>query len=376
MLGFVRHLMPYRGLPIGVDLGDYAIRLAQVEMANEELRLIHADEIPIDAGLQGESRSQALVAAIRAAFRRGAFQGRQIAVGLPASAVQIKHLRMPRSTGVDFAHSLAEHATTALNAPAADFMIRGVVAGDVQGEQVSEQEVVLFATPRETIHQLLEDAATAKVDVVGVHVQQKITCEYFSRLYRRSADGTAVNLFIDLGASGMRACVASPWDIRFVRTMPISITQIHERIARQLGLALKDAAALRQSLVALQVAPSGNLSANENRLTPAQQRLADETTLAASKLAEELDMCRRYYDSTFPNQPVTRLIFVGGGARDRPLCAAIAQAMTLPAQIGDPLVRFNRSALPTLTCIDRREAMPQWSMAFGLSLCGQTVALV
>jgi hypothetical protein len=100
-------------------------------------------------------------------------------------------------------------------------------------------------------------------------------------------------------------------------------------------------------------------------------RLQATTELEARQLADELDMCRRYYEATFPSSPVTKLIFVGGGARDRLLCAAVAKLMAMPAQIGDPLVRFNRAALPSLACVDRREPQPDWTIAMGLSLCCQ-----
>lgn len=376
MLGFVRQFMPYRGLPIGIDLGESAIRLAQVEQVENEFRLVHADEVAIDPNLKGDARDQATVAALKAVFRRGAFRGRNAAIGIRASAVQVKHLRMPRVPAEDFQKNLGDQASEALDAPASEFLIRGVVAGEVFGEQSPQQEVVLFATPQHVIQQILDSAAAAKINVVGVHVQQRIAADFFSQIFRRKSDEQAVNLFVDLGESGTRAFVAAPADIRFVRAMPINVKQVHEKIARQVGMSAPDINALRQSVIATQLAPQNTLSPAETTLTAAQQKLIEETSHSAARLADELEMCRRYYESIFPNQPVTRLLFIGGGARDRLLCSAIAQSMSLPAQIGDPLVRFNRSSLPPLNCIDRREAMPQWCTAFGLSICGQTIAHV
>ncbi len=375
MLGFVKNFIPYRGLPIGVDLGEHTIRLAQVEQVNDEYRLVHAEEVAVQpAGENG--RSAEIVTALKSALRNGSFRGRSVAIGLSAAQVQIKHLRIPRTSAEDFANTLSEHATNALNAPSSDFLLRGVVAGEIFGEQSPQHEVVLFATPQTVIHQLLEDAAAAKVQIVGVHVQQRIAADYYSRLYRRKADESAVNLFVDLGATGTRAFVAAPSELRFVRSMPLNVTQIHERIARAAGTGINETMALRKSVIAQQTANPVNIPSSEPTISAPQQKLIDETSASATRLADELEMCRRYYESTFPNAPVTRLIFIGGGARDRLLCSAVAQAMSLPAQIGDPLVRFNRTSLPSIACIDRREAMPQWSAAFGLSMCGQTIAHV
>ncbi|HEY7090666.1 MAG TPA: pilus assembly protein PilM, partial [Tepidisphaeraceae bacterium] len=55
-----------------------------------------------------------------------------------------------------------------------------------------------------------------------------------------------------------------------------------------------------------------------------------------NRLIEELDLCRRYYEATFPNRPVDRLVFVGGEARQRTLCQHIARELGVTAQVGDP----------------------------------------
>lgn len=374
MLGFIRHWIPYQGLPIGVDLGTNAIRLAQVENGEQELRLVHAAEFQ-RSDASGNDRWEMLRSAFKSTLREGRFRGRSVVVGLDAADVHIKHVRMPRVTGEEFNQALNEQAESVLGSSPADFAIRGVVVGDIFGEQQPQQEVVLFATPQSIVQDLLETAASARVQIVGVHVQQRITAESFARHYRRKADETAVNLFVDLGHGGTRAFVASPSELRFVRTMPLSVSQLHDKIARSLNLPVTELDGIRRSIGA-QSSTSNNLVPQIPTFSDVQRKLIDETNTQAARLVDELEMCRRYYEATIPDRPVTRLIFIGGGARDRLLCAAIAQAMSLPAQIGDALVRFNRVSLPSLACIDRREPMPQWSVALGLSLCGQSVASI
>jgi Tfp pilus assembly PilM family ATPase len=87
------------------------------------------------------------------------------------------------------------------------------------------------------------------------------------------------------------------------------------------------------------------------------------------RLVEELALCRRYYEATFPNQPVERLVFVGGEAHQRALCAGIAREMGIAAQVGDPLARMVRqSEVGIESGIDRRTQQPAWAIAVGLSL--------
>jgi Tfp pilus assembly PilM family ATPase len=108
-------------------------------------------------------------------------------------------------------------------------------------------------------------------------------------------------------------------------------------------------------------------------IDPELARQARQVELACrdplTRLVEELELCRRYYEMTFQGRPVNRLVFVGGEARQKGLCQYIAKAMGLAAQVGDPLVRLAKSGdLGIESGIDRRQPQPGWSVAIGLSM--------
>jgi len=87
------------------------------------------------------------------------------------------------------------------------------------------------------------------------------------------------------------------------------------------------------------------------------------------RLVEELGLCRRYHEATFPAKPVEKIVFVGGEAKQRRLCQHVAREMSLAAQVGDPLVRRGRiSEIGSESGIDRRQPQPGWATAIGLSL--------
>lgn len=111
--------------------------------------------------------------------------------------------------------------------------------------------------------------------------------------------------------------------------------------------------------------PSKNGSVSHGQSQQVDQACREPLT----KLVEELDLCRRYYEATFPNKPVDRLIFVGGEARQRSLCQHVARELGIAAQLGDPLARMGRiSEIGIETGIDRRQPQPSWAVALGLSL--------
>jgi Tfp pilus assembly PilM family ATPase len=135
----------------------------------------------------------------------------------------------------------------------------------------------------------------------------------------------------------------------------------------QMGLAEAPAAPATATAVAEPAPASAPAPASPEAL---QAKAVEQACLEPlGKLVEELDLCRRYYEATFPSKPVERLIFIGGEARQRSLCQHIARGLSLAAQVGDPMVRMGRiSEVGVESGLDRRQPQPTWAVAIGLSM--------
>jgi Tfp pilus assembly PilM family ATPase len=269
--------------------------------------------------------------------------------------------------------------------------------------------VIVVAAPKEFVNAFLAAAARARLDIVGMNIEPKAIVDCFSHVYRRKVDGEATTCFLDIGLSSSRAVIARANQVLFARVIPVGGEHFNTAVAHALRINLDAAKLLRlqlasapaaeakptratvsdetsmeQAMPLLSAALGAKTSAQtaaepvhaQATLDPAAAELAEQMRRVDEachgplmKLVEELDLCRRYYESTFPSKPVDRLVFLGGEARQRSLCQQIAQEMGLAAQLGDPLVRMNRvSDVGVETGIDRRYPQPGWSVAIGLSL--------
>jgi Tfp pilus assembly PilM family ATPase len=134
-----------------------------------------------------------------------------------------------------------------------------------------------------------------------------------------------------------------------------------------------------ESFAFLGLAPPANKSSAPTAVleapTTSMRRVLAETDLdtavheSVAKLIEELSLCRRYYEATFSNAPVQRMVFTGGEANQRGMCQQIARELGLAAQIGDPMVRISKfSDAGIESAIDRRKPQPAWAVAIGLSM--------
>ena len=425
MLGFVQSWFSPSPSPIGVDFGTDCLRLAQVETNEQENRLIAAASADVPAHVRNDpaARFTFFAQAIRDLLAEGNFRGRRVALNLPASLMHVQHLRLPKMDDEALKKAIAWEARGKLPFDPSQGVIRHIVAGEIYHDQEPKYEIVLMAARRDLVERLLEAAAKARLDVARLDVEPKALIDCFSRVFRRKSDIETSTCFVDIGCSASRAIIAREGRIRFARVIPIGGDHFNRAVAGELHLSLEESRLLRVRLAAAPgdetlvkpstafampkpaVDPSSEepgtgfallsaaLSAAQSReatsdpapssaaapedpapaatgLPRGQREKVDEACRQPlAKLVEELGLCRRYYEATFPQQPVERLIFVGGEAHQRGLCQQIARELGVAAQVGDPMVRLGKFTEPGIEAvIDRRLPQPAWGIALGLSM--------
>ena len=445
MLGLVQSWFAPSGNPIGVDFGSDSLRMAQVEPADGEYRLVAAASADVPAQMRQDptARLNFYADTVRDLLASGNFRGKRAILSLPAASTFIQHLRMPKLEEEELRKALPWEARGKLPIDPSHAVLRHIVAGEIYQDSEQKNEIILMAASREVVNQLLAAAAKAKLDVVGMNVEAKAIVDCFTHIYRRKTDGEACTCFVDIGSSGTRAIIAKAGQILFARSIPIGGEHFNRAVANGLKISLEDARVLRIKLCSVQAqaaahpaaeqpapqqrrqvaAPAGRQPQAESQsleqafplLGAAMAKSAGKTTARAGgaatahapaaqgrapaahapvsydgpggelgekarlveqalreplgKLIEELDLCRRYHETTFHSKPLDRLVFIGGEARHRGLCQQIARSMSLAASVGDPLVRMGRTSdVGVESGIDRRQPQPSWSVAIGLSM--------
>ncbi len=419
MLSFVQNFFAPKANPIGVDFGSDTLRLAQVQRISvdantgvEEYKLVAAASADVPSHIRKDTaqRFQFFVETTRDLLAQGNFRGRQAILSLPIASMFIQHLRIAKMSEEELKKALPWEARGQLPIDPSHALLRHIVAGEIFQEQEPKNEVILLAAAKSFVEQLLNSAAKAKLDVIGMNVEPKALIDCFSAIYRRKIDGEATSMFVEIGTGSTRAIIAQARQIYFARSIPVGGDQFNQVAAAALHTSFDDAKMLRMQFccvsptmddvrekTAVDTAESEESSNNSFALLssagpdksegavatatlepatskatdPQQQSKIIEQSLhePLDRLVEELNLCRRYHEATFPNKLVDRLIFVGGEARQRSLCSHIAREMGLAAQVGDPLVRMGRiSDVGIESGIDRRQPQPNWAVAIGLSI--------
>jgi type IV pilus assembly protein PilM len=427
MLSFVQNFFTPKANPIGIDFGSETLRMAQVRRVGGDFRLIAAASADVPSHVRHDpaGRVQFFVEAVREMLSGGGFVGRQAILSLPAHAMFIQHLRLAKMDDEARRKAIPWEARGKLPIDPSHAILRHHVAGEVYQDQEPREEVVLMAASREMVNQFLSAAARAKLDVVGMEVEPKAMLDCFAHVYRRKTDQEMTNCFVDIGASSTRAIVARGRHILFARSIPVGGDHFNRAAAQALNVPAEQARMFRMqaapaAAIAVQPEPTvaepepvepaepepsvdhsfALLSASlppqqkERRASgPSDPQLAipvpaakDVSSAPAapqsaqidaavgeplSRLVQELDLCRRYYEATFPSAPIDRLVFVGGEAHNRRVCQRVAMELSLAAQVGDPMVRMAQASdLPADGDLDPTKPQPSWGVAFGLTMGG------
>ena len=427
MLSFVQSWFNPASSPIGVDFGSDCLRIAQVDQSDKEYRLVAAASTDVPQHVRNDpaSRFSYFGEAVRELLTQGSFRGRRVVLNLPASMMYIQHLRLPKMDDEALKKALVWEARGKLPIDPTQAVLRHIVAGEIYHDQEPKYEIILIAARRDWVEQYLAAAAKARLDVIGMNVEPKALLDCFSHIFRRKTDTEITTCFVDIGCSASRAVIARSGRIQFARVIPVGGDHFSRAVSSALQIPLEEARLLRTKLAGSppqdepqgrrsapgQAAPAGDpiegtgfallnaaVAAAGKRdgtsaapveaveAAPARSAAPDPQPAGAvapadrerveqacrepmARLVEELALCRRYYEATFPNQPVERLVFVGGEAHQRALCAGIARDMGIAAQLGDPLARMGRqSEVGIESGIDRRTQQPAWAVAVGLSV--------
>ena len=351
-----------RVMPIGVDLGTAAVKLAQLRRVQGQLELAAAAraEVPEACRNDEPKRMRFLAERLRSLLKEKCFKGRQCVISLPAASTFVQHIRTAKMPHEELAKALRWELEGKLPFDPADAIIRHVVVGEFRGEPETGQEVIVLAASRQVVETYLELAQHARLEPIALNVEPCAIVQCFARLFQRADDNKRVTLFLDLGQAVTQVVIAEGSKMAFARNVMLGAQHLDEAAAAATGMSATDVSDIRQS------------SSQDGTDLPTQARATGiyaAVTGAVESLVDEVTKCLRYFESTVPLNRVARVVFLGGLALDKRLCQMMAQRLDLPAQIGDPLAGIARADGVELSYgLDRRRAHPAWAVAVGLSL--------
>ncbi|MEM8738561.1 MAG: pilus assembly protein PilM [Planctomycetota bacterium] len=350
--------------PIGIDLGADSIKLLQIVPGDTpELVALGAATVPEDARTNLLARQQFLEEALPALLRRHPFKHKRVMLSTPAFQTLVHNLLISRGQAKDIDPQVDLALQTRLGVEPSRMVTRNYPGAEVFRDGRPMQEVITFAAGRDIVMRYVDLANRMKLEVVGMHCEAPCVMRAFAYLAQNNeaADQARPVAYVDLGAATTKIVIARGNAMLLAKTVHAGGDTWTRKLAAEQSM---DFAEARLARVA--EAQGSTAVAVPEETKTAGEALPCETTEC---LTDELRMTFRHYTSRYPDQPIEKLVFLGGESNRLETCRRLAQAVHVPAQLGDPFARLSRiNAGPMPLGIDLAQPQPGWAVALGLCL--------
>ena len=357
-----------RILPIGLDIGHHAIKMVQLAIRDDGVRVVAAGRETVDLGdvCDEDSWRQQVAPAIRRLLAAGDFKGRDVVSALPASKLRITSLRLAETEADDVDKALRKEAAHRFALDPRTDTVHYVSAGSVrQGDEV-KNEYILFASDDETIRRHIAQLEGVGLRLVGIDAAPCALFRNFERVMRRQEDKERTIMLLDVGHRYTTVVLGRTGEMCFVKQMAFGAARFDEGVAEKLSVSVDDARVLRRRM------PS------DEAVDPTTRRLVtDALHGTAEQLAAEIALCLRYYTVTFRGKRVERAIAAGGGVNEPILLNVLRHHLAIEADVAEPLRGFDLGLVGAK--IENFGPAADFALAVGLTLKGWgacTTALV
>jgi len=351
-------------LPIGLDIGHSAIKMVQLAVSDDGVRVLASDRAPVNAEemMDDETRQQVIPRAIQEMLGRTRFKGREVISALPAGRLRITSLRLAEAERFDAEKALRKEAAHRFGLDARVDAIKYILAGSVRQGDELKSEYILFATDDETIRNHITLLEEAGLQPRGIDAGPCALFRNFERLMRRQEDREHTIIFIDIGHRYTMVAFGRAGELCFVKQMAFGTARFAEDIAGKLGISTSDADALRRKM-----ASDEEVDASTRRV------VVDTLHSTAEQLAAEISLCLRYYTVTFRGKRVERAVLAGGGVHETALLDVMRHHLAIETEVAEPLRGFVAGRGDGGA--ERQTLSSDFALAVGLSLKGSNASV-
>jgi len=202
--------------PIGVDMGDDALTVVQLENNKRGVSLIAAGSKnrPEDVEPGSSNWQRWAIEAIRELTANGKFQGRDVIAAIPASEVFIDHIKMPKIEEDKLQDALFSKIKQKLPFEADDAMIKYLPAED--------DNVMVVAVERKKIDRHLAIYERANLQIKSIAVWPTAMANSYAMFFgRRKSDVEAIVMLLDIDTNYTNVVICRHKNPLFACSLPV-----------------------------------------------------------------------------------------------------------------------------------------------------------
>lgn len=344
--------------PIGIDVGDDAVRAIQLDARSNAIRAMARIPLPENDQGSGSDFSQKL----RRALRKQGFHGTRCTLSAPRDLIYLHPIRVPQMPASELRECLSWEAAERFSLSRDRIEVDGIPSGarsSTAGDDRSE--VILFAFDHVTAAPWLESIVQAGYAPLSLEPGFCAVARTHSQLVRREKDRDQIQVVLDVAAGGASLVYLRGDQIGFCRSFKIGGDDLDRAVASRLSLDNSSARALRRDR---RLAARGGRQIDPS----ADQGAAEASMPLLHDLVEEVALCLRHCAVAFSGSRPQRIVISGRDACEPGLVQLIEERTGISTDIDD--AQSNVLAIEKALTVSgiRGDDPSAWTAAMGLAL--------
>ncbi|QDU33976.1 Competence protein A [Poriferisphaera corsica] len=345
-----------RNRPIAIDFGASTIKLMQVELG-QPAKLLSA--CCVEMSEQERDNDPQRLDFYRSTLKRmlnaKMVKGRSAVISIPAHETIIQHFEIEGGSEDGIELEIQMRLEQRLEQDMSDFVIRTLSTNKRMREGKELTDVITVAVKKSTVYQYVSIAKSAGINVSDVVPEPSSICSMTnSQLENEHADKTQCT--VDIGSLRARLMIHQGSNVLYFKNINIDhrLWQDNREVDSELQCEEPEIEPKNWSIN--QISQSGNDTQCSNE--------------AVECLADEIQMCLRYYRSLYPQDVIKEITFTGGNSMQNEICKELAVRLGITVVISDPFKTLDLSELSKEKLIGLNADVPQpgWNVPIGMCM--------
>jgi type IV pilus assembly protein PilM len=347
-----------RGPLIGLDIGSFAVRAAEVSFDGGRPTLHRFAQVTLPPGAVSDGEvvdAHVVSAALKRLWSDGGFSSRRVVVGVSSQRVIVRQADVTAMSETDLRSALNFEAQDLIPIPVdeavLDFQVIDPVLPNGDPNTPPNMRILLAAAQRDMVKNHLAAIRSADLDVVAVDP----VALAMLRAVPAAPSGVA-EAVVSIGGDLTTIAIREGHSTRFVRVLNIGGSDLTEALSRELAVNAQSAEDMKRR------------SANGAPVAVAAQAQS-ALSLRMGGLVDEIRGSLDFFLAQTDTEHVGRVILTGGAIQTEGLVGRLEQAIGSSVEVANPLavVAVGKTGLSDSQL---RQSAPYMLAPIGLALWG------
>ncbi|QQR93694.1 type IV pilus assembly protein PilM [bacterium] len=302
---------------VGLDIGNYKIKISQIEWRKGKPVLIALGETDTPNGTMGsddENQQKLLASKIEELFHESKVNTRKVVAALPEISVTSRlEIGFPKLEEDALNEAIIYEAKKYISYPLEEMQIDKMIIGERDVNNEKKLDIFWVATSKSNVNRFIKICKYADLEILALETESIAT----ARTIKNFSQQGEVVVIVDVGSNGTEISVARDGILLSSQTVGIGSDAITRTIENSFGIDYIKAEEIKRTYGMNKEVVNG--------------KIADVIEPAVNLMFVEINKTINFFKARLPEAVPTRIFYVGDGSRMPGLIDASNTSLNIPS---------------------------------------------